>query len=111
MPNKGKCWLKSTVAFKTYSKMHVFGCLFLLICNFKPNWANLRGCAEKHDQLELCLTNEDGYSEPFPVVVGTDLYLKEIIEIDNNKKSIKVQIDLWAFWQDGGIALSNDSVK
>ena len=91
--------------------MHVVGCVFLIICNFKPNWANLRECAEKHDQLELCLTNEDGYSKPFPVVVYTDLYLKEIIEIDNNKKSIKVHIDLWAIWEDRGIALSNDSVK
>ena len=91
--------------------MHVFGYLLLITCNFKPNWANLRGCAEKHDQLEFCLTNPDGYYEPFPVVVYTDLYLKEIIEIDNNKKSIKVHIDLWAFWKDEGIALSNDSVK
>ena len=91
--------------------MHVFGYLLLIICNFKPNWANLRGCAEKHDQLELCLTNPDRYYEPFPVVVYTDLYLKEIIEIDNNKKSIKVHIDLWAVWEDRGIALSNDSVK
>ena len=90
--------------------MHVFGCLFL-ICNFKPNWANLRGCAEKHDQPELCLTKEDGYSEPFPVVVNTNFDLKEIIEIDTNKKSIKIQADLWAWWKDEGVALSNDSLK
>ena len=111
MQNKGKCWQKPTVAFIVDGKMHLFGWLFLIICNFKPNWANLRGCAEKHDQLELCLTNKDSYSPPFPVVVNTDLYLKEIIEIDGNKKSIKVQADLWAYWKDGGIALSNDSVK
>ena len=91
--------------------MHVFGCLFLLICNFKPNWANLRGCGEKYDQLELCLTKEDGYSEPFPVVVNTNLDLKEIIEIHTNKKSIKIQADLWAWWKDEGVALSNDSLK
>ena len=91
--------------------MHVFGCLFLIICNFKPNWANLRGCAEKHDQLELCLTKEDGYSDPFPVVVNPNLDLKEIIEIDTNKKSIKIQADLWAWWKDEGVALSNDSLK
>ena len=111
MPNKGKCCLKSSVTFIQYSKMHVFGYLFLIICNFKPNWANLRGCAEKHDQLEFCLTNQDGYSEPFPVVVNTNLDLKEIIEIDNNKKSIKIQADLWAWWKDEGVALSNDSLK
>ena len=91
--------------------MRLFGCLFLLICNFKPNRADLKECAETHDKLELCLTNQDGYSEPFPVVVNTDLYLKEIIEIDDNKKSIKVHVDLWAWWKDEGIALSNDSVK
>ena len=91
--------------------MHVWGYLFLIICNFEPNWANLRGCAEKHDQLELCLTKQDGYSEPFPVVVNTNLDLKEIIEIDTNKKSIKIQADLWTWWKDEGVALSNDSLK
>jgi hypothetical protein len=111
MPNKGKRCLKSSVTFIQDGKMHAFGYLLLIICNFKPNWANLRGCAEKHDQLELCLTNPDRYYEPFPAVVYTDLYLKEIIEIDNNKKTIKVHIDLWAIWEDRGIALSNDSVK
>ena len=92
-------------------KMRFFGCLFLIICNFKPNWANLKACAEKHDQVELCFTNENGYSEPFPVVVNTDLYLEEIIEIDINKKSIKIQADLWFSWKDEGIASSNDSSK
>ena len=91
--------------------MHLFGCLFLLICNFKPNWADLKECAETHDKLELCLTSNNGYFEPFPVVVNTALDLKEIIEIDTNKKSIKVQTDLWAWWKDEGIALSNDSLK
>ena len=91
--------------------MRLFGCLFLLICNFKPNRADLKECAETHDKLELCLTSNNGYSPPFPVVINTALGLKEIIEIDTNKKSIKVQADLWAWWKDEGIALSNDSLK
>ena len=93
--------------------MRLFGCLFLLICNFKPNWADLKECGEPHNKLELCLTSKDviGYSPPFPVVVNTILDLKEIIEIDSNKRSIKVQADLWAYWKDKGITLSNDSLK
>ena len=91
--------------------MHLFGCLFLLICNFKPNWADLKECAGTHDKLELCLTSKDGYSMPFPVVINTALDLKEIIEINTNKKSIKIQADLWAWWKDEGIAISNDSLK
>lgn len=91
--------------------MRGLGCLFLMICSFKPNWATLKECAENHDQLELCLTSKDGYSKPFPVVVSTILDLKEIIEININKKSIKVQADLWAYWKDEGIALSNGSLK
>ena len=93
--------------------MHLFGCLFLLLCNFKPNWADLKECVESHNKLELCLTSKDviGYSPPFPVVVNTILDLKEIIEIDSNKRSIKVQADLWAYWKDKGITLSNDSLK
>ena len=91
--------------------MRLFGCLFLLICNFKPNWADLKECDEPHNKLELCLTRKDGYSPPFPVVVNTILDLKEIIEIDSNKRSIKVQADLWAYWKDKGITLSNDSLK
>ena len=103
--------LISTVSFTLNGKMHVFGYLLLMICNFMPNWAKLKACAEKHDQLELCLTKKDGYSPPFPTVVNTNLVLKEIIEIDNDKKSIKLQVDLWAYWKDKGIASSNDSLK
>ena len=91
--------------------MRLLGCLFLLICNFKPNRADLKKCEETHDKIELCVTGNNGYFEPFPVVVNTALDLKEIIEINTNKKSIKVQADLWAWWRDEGIALSNDSIK
>ena len=91
--------------------MDLFGCLILLIFNFKPNLADLKECVETHYKLDLCLTGNNGYFEPFPVVINTALDLKEIIEIDSNKRSIKVQADLWAYWKDKGITLSNDSLK
>ena len=66
--------LISTVSFTLNGKMRVFGYLFLMICNFKPNGAKLKACAEKHDQLELCLTRDTTETiESGPLCI-TDLF-------------------------------------
>ena len=73
------------------------------------NCADLKSCSEKHEKLEVCFKNKDGYTNPFPVVLSTDLYLVEIIEIDLDKNSIRIQMDLWTIWIDPGLSLSNES--
>ena len=70
--------------------------------------ANLRSCSEKHEKQEVCFRDK-AYDNPFPIVLDTDLHLKEIIEISEDKNSVSLFIDLWTLWTDPGLGLSNNS--
>lgn len=85
-------------------------CLFLILL-IKFTWANMKSCSEKHDKLEVCLEGKEAYTIPLPVLVGSDLYLVEIIDIDEDKHSVSIQVDLWTYWKDPLLASSNNSAK
>ena len=53
-----------------------------LILLIKLVSADMKSCSEKHDKLEVCIEGKEGYKIPFPVLIGSDLYLLEIIDID-----------------------------
>ena len=72
-------------------------------------WADMKSCSEKHDKLEVCIIGEEAYTIPFPVIVNSDLYLVEIIDIDEGKHSVSIQVDLWTYWKDPSLASSNNS--
>ena len=88
---------------------------FLFIfCILKPcasrlKTSDLKSCKEEKHESIICLTGKNGYFKPFPVTVDTELVLRNLIEIDENKKSISAQFELWTWWVDPGIALSNTS--
>ena len=84
-------------------------CLCLILFIFKLIWADMKSCSEKHDKLEICLKGEEAYTIPFPVLVGSDLYLVEIIDIDEEKNSVSIQVDLWTIWKDPSLTSSNNS--
>ena len=84
-------------------------CLISFI--FKLIWADMKSCSEKHDKLEICLEGEEAYKIPFPVLVSSDLYLVEIVDIQEDKHSVSIQVDLWTYWKDPLIALSNNSTQ
>ena len=91
-----------------------FEYLLLVFCILKPCSARLKiselkSCKEESHNSKICLTGENGYFKPFPVIVDTNLILRNLIEIDENKKSISAQFELWTWWVDPGIALSNAS--
>ena len=88
---------------------HIRESLVLSFCIVKLSWAGLKRCSEDHEQLEICIKAKEGYNNPLPVVLNTDLYLLDIIDINMDKNSISVQVDLWTIWIDTGLALSNDS--
>ena len=44
------------------------------------------------------------------VELYTILYVKEIIDIDGNQNDIRLQLELWTYWTDPGLALTNESV-
>ena len=80
-----------------------------MACNFNLNMAELRSCSENHEHLELCFTQKGGYTEPLPLVLETELYLKAVTGIDEGQNSISIQAELWCYWGDPGLALSDNS--
>ena len=92
-----------------------FEYLLLVFCILKPCSASfsifdLKFCKEEIHVSKICLTSKDGYFKPFPVIVDSQLVLRNLIEIDGNKNSITAQFELLANWEDPGIALSNVSL-
>ena len=92
----------------------VFEYFLLVFCILKPcsarfSISDLKSCKEEIHVSKICLTNENGYFKPFPVVVDSELVLNHLIEINENKNSITAQFELWTWWVDPGIALSNAS--
>ena len=93
---------------------NVYKYLLFIFCTIKLCLAELRisdlkSCKEEKHESKICLTGENGYLKPFPVFVDSDLVLENIIEIDENKKSISAQFLLKTRWVDTGVALSNKS--
>jgi hypothetical protein len=73
--------------------------------------SDLKSCKEESHESKICLTDETRYFNPFPVLVNSDLFLRNLIEIDENKNSISAQFELFTWWLDPGIALSNNSLE
>ena len=93
---------------------HAFRYLLFVFYILKASFAtskisDLKNCKEESHESKLCLTGQNGYFNPFPVIVNSDLALVRLMEIDENKNSISAQFQLSAYWTDPGIALSNNS--
>ena len=93
---------------------HLSEYFLFVFCIFQQSNAELRtsdlkNCKEEKHKSKICVTGENGYFKPFPAIVNSDLILRNIIEIDQNKNSISAQFELWTFWEDPGITLSNSS--
>ena len=96
--------------------MFIFKYILIIsgLCEF--SFANLKLCSQPQDKpskkevldTSVCLTNETGYSAPFPIGLTLELYFKNVIRIDEDLNSITIQVELWATWTDPGLALTND---
>ena len=64
---------------------------------------------DKYPAFSLCFKGNKGYSNPLPINVSTDLYLKEFTDIGEHDNSISIQLEMWTLWMDHGLGLSNDS--
>ena len=99
-----------------FTMFHVFKYLLFVFCILKPcisklRISDLKSCKEETHVSKICLTGENGYLQPFPVVVFSELVLRHLIEIDEDKHSITAEFELWTWWEDPGIALSNVSSR
>ena len=89
--------------------------ILFVFCTLKPcaarlKTSDLKSCKEERHESIICLTGENGYFKPFPVIVNSDLVLKNIRKIDENEKSISAHFELTTLWEDSGVTLSNISL-
>ena len=55
----------------------------------------------------ICQKSNENYLNPFPLNLTTIIFLKEIVDIDEDKKSISMQMNMLSLWKDSGIDSSN----
>ena len=77
----------------------------------KPIWGNLKNCSDPYQgKPKLCLKGNEEYSPPFPVDVNIGINLREIVDIDKNKKSITARLGLSTYWTDPRLGLTETSI-
>ena len=85
-----------------------------MVCLFNLNWARLQSCDVKQDSVEMCYRDKKGYTRPLAIeklYLETQFYLRAVTEIDEDKNTISIQAELWSYWSDGGVGLSNNSTE
>jgi hypothetical protein len=92
--------------------MFIFNYILIISGLCELIFADLKICSESQDKQPnkeafICLTNETGYSAPFPINSYQELYFKNIIKIDEDLNSISIQAQLWTHWSDPGLTLIN----
>ena len=55
----------------------------------------------------ICRKRNEGYLKPFPLNLKTKIELKEIVDINEDEKSITIQMNMLTLWKDSGIDRSN----
>ena len=73
--------------------------------------AQLLSCSEETESPKVCFTGNTSNLDPFPMVLNTELLLQEIVGIDENEKSISIQMALISFWKAFGLDRSNGTKK
>ena len=90
--------------------------ILIISCLCELCVANLKLCPQPEDKLSkkevldeasICLTNEAGYSKPFPLNLTLDVYFKNVIKIDEDANSISIQAKLLTSWNDPGVNLNH----
>ena len=87
--------------------MNVLKIILVLATICELNWALLQSCNKETEKPRICLKGQDGFSEPFPVNLNTTLYLEQIVGIDEDEKSISVQMMFISKWKVSGLDRSN----
>ena len=91
--------------------MYILKSFLVISILFQISFADLRNCSKLHTKPAICFKNETSYSNPIPTVLNVVLDLKDIIEIDEERNSISIQMELWTFWNDPSLALSNGEIE
>ena len=77
---------------------------YVVFCQYG---ADIQSCSVESNQPKICIVANESYQKPFPVILDTELYLSEIVNLDEEGNSISIQLDLNSFWKDLGLTHSN----
>ena len=85
--------------------MYAGKCLLVLVATFELMSAQLLSCSLENDHPKVCFKgkNNNAAAAHFPLVLNTTLKLKEIVEIDENEKSISIQMSLVTEYKASGL--------
>ena len=93
----------------------IIKCLFGLSCLINISFASLKFCSESEEKLSktevlqdafICFKNKTGYLPPFQITLGLEMYIQNIIKVDEDLNLISIQAELWTFWIDPGLHLN-----
>ena len=90
--------------------MYFLSHILLLILVFRLSWA-LQECSilANQSRVAVCVKERLSYVKSAPPVLDTELYLLDIIGINENENSIHIFIELITYWNDSNLALSDGS--
>ena len=91
--------------------MYVIIEVLLLTTIFKLNWAQLKSCDVEKGKPKICSKGQDGYTFPFPVKLKTYLDINQIVGIDEDEKSISIQMTFISNWNVSGLDRSDTTTR
>ena len=91
--------------------MNVLKIILVLGTIFELNWAQLKSCDEEEGNSKICSKGQDGYSEPFPLKLNTTLFINQIVGIDEDEKSISIQMTFISNWNVSGLNRSDTTTR
>ena len=86
-----------------------------LLCIINTSFASLKFCSESQDKISekeilqdsfICFTNKTGYLAPFPITLDLEVYIQNVIKVDEDLNLISIQAELWTYWIDPGLGLN-----
>ena len=88
-------------------------CLIVFVATFELISAQLLSCSLENDHPKVCFKGENNYAADahFPLVLNTTLKLKEIVDIDENEKSISIQMSLVTEYKASGLDRSKGTMQ
>ena len=85
--------------------------LFMLISSIRSS--NIRDCSEKTNTATVCKLvktyKKSSPPDPYPLTVNTSINILDIMDFDWTAKTMTLFIELWMWWRDPRITITDYS--
>ena len=82
----------------------------VVICLFGLNWAELHECNSKKNPHQICIKDEQNYKMSHPSELSTQLFVEEIVSINEKEDSVSIQATMISYWEmDSTLGLSGNT--